>query len=259
MAELSAPLLEMRGITKYFGGLCAVGAVDLELRSGEILAIVGDNGAGKSTLIKILTGIHQADQGAILLDGRPVRIASRRDAMDAGIEAVYQNLGLVDSLDAPANVFLGSELKRRVLGVLLLDNSAMEREAARILREVVGIDLDDLSMPTHNLSGGERQAVAIARGIYNTDLKIMVMDEPTASLGPEETRNTLALIRRLRAQGIAVILISHNLEHVFAVADRVMVMRGGRHVGTVATAATSKRDVLGMIIGAEVEEIASAG
>jgi ABC-type sugar transport system ATPase subunit len=253
MAQPGPPLLEMRGITKFFGGLCALAEVDLDLWRGEILAIVGDNGAGKSTLIKILTGVHEADAGTIRLDGEEVTIRDRRAAKRAGIEAVYQNLGLVDSLDAPGNVFLGSEIRRPFLGIPFLRNRRMREEAERILKDNVGIHLDNLDQPTVNLSGGQRQAVAIARGIYNTDLKIMVMDEPTASLGPEETRNTLALLRRLRDQDIAVILISHNLEHVFSVADRVMVMRGGRAVGVVSTAETSRRDVLGMIVASEVE------
>jgi ABC-type sugar transport system ATPase subunit len=260
MAEDAArgePLLRMQGITKFFGGLCAVAEIDLDLWPGEILAIVGDNGAGKSTLIKILTGVYLADEGEIVLDGAPTRVDSRRHAKDLGIEAVYQNLGLVDPLDAPGNVFLGNEIRRRILGIPFFDNRAMAEEARRILVEKVGVAIEDLSAPTINLSGGQRQAVAIARAIYNTSLKLMVMDEPTASLGPEETRNTLRLLRGLRDQGIAVILISHNLEHVFAVADRIMVMRGGRRVGVVSTAETSKRDVLGLIVGAEVEELAA--
>jgi ABC-type sugar transport system ATPase subunit len=253
MAQPGPPLLEMRGITKFFGGLCALAEVDLDLWRGEILAIVGDNGAGKSTLIKILTGVHEADTGTIRLDSEEVTIRDRRAAKRAGIEAVYQNLGLVDSLDAPGNVFLGNEIRRPFLGIPFLRNRRMREEAERILQDNVGIHLDNLDQPTVNLSGGQRQAVAIARGIYNTDLKIMVMDEPTASLGPEETRNTLGLLRRLRDQDIAVILISHNLEHVFSVADRVMVMRGGRAVGVVEVANSSRREVLGMIVASEVE------
>ncbi len=253
----AAPMLEMRGITKYFGGLCAVSAVDLDLMPGEALAIVGDNGAGKSTLIKVLTGVFEPDEGEIRLDGKPVSIASRRDARALGIEAVYQNLGLVDTLDAPGNVFLGHELKRPVLGIPFLDNRRMAREAARVLQENVGIELPNLREPALHLSGGQRQAVAIARAIYSTDLRVLVMDEPTAALGPEETRNTLALMQRLKAQGIALIVISHNLEHVFAVADRVMVMRGGRRVGLRTTANSTKQEVLGLIVAALDEPVAA--
>ncbi len=251
------PLLQMTGIAKHFGGVMAVAGVDLTLARGEALAIVGDNGAGKSTLIKVLTGVYEPDEGEIRLEGRPVVIGSKRASQALGIEAVYQNLGLVDSLDAAGNVFLGHELKTSFLGIPILQNARMAKEAARVLKENVGIELEDITVPTHNLSGGQRQAVAIARAIYNTDLKILVMDEPTAALGPEETRNTLALMQRLKAQGIALIVISHNLDHVFAVADRVMVMRGGRVVATLEAHSTTKQDVLAHIVAATDGAIAA--
>jgi len=250
MAEIDDPLLEMTGIAKHFGGVMAVQGVDLTLGRGEVLAIVGDNGAGKSTLIKVLTGVYEPDEGVITLDGQPVSITSKRASQALGIEAVYQDLGLVDTLDAAGNVFLGHELKRYVLGIPFLRNARMAEEAARVLKENVGIELEDITVPTHNLSGGQRQAVAIARAIYNTDLKILVMDEPTAALGPEETRNTLALMKRLKGQGISLIVISHNLDHVFAVADRVMVMRGGRVAATLDCQSSTKQDVLAHIIAA---------
>ena len=196
-----APLLEMQSISKHFGGVMAVAGVSLHLEAGEALAIVGDNGAGKSTLIKVLTGVHVLDEGDIRMEGRPVSITNKRQSRQLGIEAVYQDLGLVDSLDAAGNVFLGHELKRRVLGLNFLDNDRMAREAARVLKEEVGIELEDIHVATHHLSGGERQAVAIARAIYATDLKILVMDEPTAALGPEETRNTLMLMQNLKTTG----------------------------------------------------------
>jgi ABC-type sugar transport system ATPase subunit len=248
------PLLAMTGISKSFGGLRALIDVDLELRHGEVLAIVGDNGAGKSTLIKVLTGVYAPDAGEIRIEGRPVAIRSRRDSMDAGIAVVYQNLGLVDTLPAPANVFLGVEPVRRILGVPFIDNATMRERTVQILRERVGVDLPNLDDPTLSYSGGQRQAVAIARAVNATDLKVLVMDEPTAALGPEETRNTLNLIRSVKARGTAVILISHNLHHVFAVADRVHVMRGGRRAGVAEIATTTRRDVLGMIVGSEVDE-----
>ena len=247
-------LLEMRGIVKHFGGLTAVAGVDLELQRGEVLAIVGDNGAGKSTLIKILTGVFGPDEGEIRMEGLSVRIGNRRDARALGIEAVYQSLALVDALDAAGNVFLGHELKRSFLGIRFLDNASMAAEAARVLKDNVGIELDNLGEPTIHLSGGQRQAVAIARAIYHADLKVLVMDEPTASLGPEETRNTLALIRRLKDQGMALIVISHNLDHVFAIADRVMVMRNGRCSGIRSTSSATKQDVLGLIVSEELAE-----
>jgi ABC-type sugar transport system ATPase subunit len=246
----ASPILTMTGIAKHFGGVMAVQGVDLTLGRGEVLAIVGDNGAGKSTLIKVLTGVHVPDEGVITLEGRQVTISSKRASQALGIEAVYQDLGLVDTLDAAGNVFLGHELKRYILGIPFLENARMAREAARVLKENVGIELEDITVPTHNLSGGQRQAVAIARAIYNTDLKILVMDEPTAALGPEETRNTLQLMRRLKEQGISLIVISHNLDHVFAVADRVMVMRGGRVAATLDCQSSTKQDVLAHIIAA---------
>ena len=258
MIDGRKPVLTMTGISKAFGGLRALMDVDLDLYPGEVLAVVGDNGAGKSTLIKVLTGVYRADAGEIAIEGRRVTIASRRDSIDAGIAAVYQNLGLVDSLPAPANVFLGAEPVRRFLGIPFLDNRKMREEAKRILRERVGIELPNLDDPTRSYSGGQRQAVAIARAVYSTDLKVLVMDEPTAALGPEETRNTLRLIRSVRDRGIAVILISHNLEHVFAVADRVQVMRGGRRAGLVEVATSTRRDVLGMIVGAAADDMDAA-
>jgi ABC-type sugar transport system ATPase subunit len=251
------PILTMTGIAKHFGGVVAVQGVDLTLGRGEALAIVGDNGAGKSTLIKVLTGVHVPDEGEITLEGRSVTIPSKRASQALGIEAVYQDLGLVDTLDAAGNVFLGHELKRYILGIPFLENGRMEREAARVLKENVGIELSDITVPTHNLSGGQRQAVAIARAIYNTDLKILVMDEPTAALGPEETRNTLKLMRGLKEQGISLIVISHNLDHVFAVADRVMVMRGGRVAATLDCKSSTKQDVLAHIVAATDGNVAA--
>ena len=242
-------VLSMSGINKSFGGLRALIDVDLNLRANEILAIVGDNGAGKTTLIKVLTGVYQADSGSIEVDGEPTQVRSRRDSLAAGIAAVYQDLGLVDTLPAPHNVFLGDEPIRRIAGLPFIDNEKMRRDAVGILRERVGVELPDIHEPTRNFSGGQRQAVAIARAVHRTDLKILVMDEPTASLGPEETRNTLALIHSVRERGTPIILISHNLDHVFEVADRILVMRGGRNVGVVNAKEATRHDVLGLIVG----------
>ncbi|MFN3971787.1 MAG: ATP-binding cassette domain-containing protein [Gemmobacter sp.] len=254
MSTSGDPILQMRGISKSFGGLRALMDVDLELYPGEVLAIVGDNGAGKSTLIKVLTGVYQADKGEITIEGKPVQVRSRRDSIDAGIAAVYQNLGLVDSLPAPENVFLGVEPIRRILGLPFIDNRAMRERTIAILRDRVGVSLPNVDEPTRNFSGGQRQAVAIARAINAADLKVLVMDEPTAALGPEETRNTLNLIRAVKERGTSIILISHNLDHVFKVADRVQVMRGGRRAGVAVVANSTRRDVLGMIVGSDVDE-----
>ncbi len=249
--DSNEPLLEMRGVSKYFGGLRALIDVDLTLMRNEILAIVGDNGAGKSTLIKVLTGVHRSDKGHIRVDGQQLTIKSRRDSIDAGIEAVYQNLGLVDTLAAPANVFLGQEPIKRIFGIPFIDNRTMRERTMTILRERVGIELPDIDEPTRSFSGGQRQAVAIARAVNGAELKVLVMDEPTAALGPEETRNTLKLINSVRERGTSIVLISHNLDQVFQIADRILVMRGGKNVGVVDRSSTTQRDVLGMIVGAE--------
>ena len=245
------PLVKMRGITKRFGGVTALSNVDLDAYAGEVLAIVGDNGAGKSTLIKILTGVYQPTAGEIFLDGDKVEFASHADAIVLGIDAVYQTLALADHLDPAANMFLGNELTRRVLGITMLDNKRMREETERVLMERLGVTLKSLDAPTESLSGGQRQAVAIARAVYHEGLRVLVMDEPTAALGPQETARTLTLIQTLKEQGLAVILISHSLDDVFEVSDRIHVQRRGQCVGIVQTAESNTQEVLGLIVGAE--------
>ena len=243
------PIVTMRRICKRFGGVDALTDVDLDAYAGEVLAIVGDNGAGKSTLIKILTGIYQPTSGTLEMDGEPLHMNSHSDAITRGIDAVYQTLALADHLNAAANVFLGNELTRRVAGITLLDNQRMRSEAERVLFERLGIRLPDMGAATESLSGGQRQAIAIARAVYHTDLRVLVMDEPTAALGPQETERTLSLIATLKAQGLAIILISHSLDDVFASSDRVQVMRRGRRAGVVNTTEVTRQDVLGLIVG----------
>lgn len=245
------PLVQMRNITKRFGGVTALSNVDLEARAGEVLAIVGDNGAGKSTLIKILTGVYQPTDGEIFLDGNKVTYSNHADAIDLGIDAVYQTLALADHLDPAANMFLGNELTRKVMGIPILDNKRMKAETERVLMDRLGVQLKSLDAPTESLSGGQRQAVAIARAVYHEGLRVLVMDEPTAALGPQETARTLKLIQSLKAQGLAVILISHSLDDVFEVSDRIHVQRRGQRVGVVKTKDSTIQDVLGMIVGAE--------
>jgi len=244
------PLIDMKGIGKRFGGVTALDDVDLHVTAGEVLAIVGDNGAGKSTLIKILTGVYRPTSGTMTMAGEPLQLNDHSDAIDRGIDAVYQSLALADHLTPSANLFLGSELTRKVMGVTLLDNRRMRQEAERVLQERLGVRLRSMDVPTSSLSGGQRQAVAIARAVYNTDLKVLVMDEPTAALGPQETARTLKLIQAVRDQGIAVIVISHSLDDVFEVSDRIQVMRRGRLAGVVNTRDSSITSVLGMIVGA---------
>lgn len=251
----NVPIISMRGIHKRFGGAIALNDVDLEARSGEVLAIVGDNGAGKSTLIKILTGVLQPTSGQIFVDGREVTLSSRADAIDLGIDAVYQTLALANHLTPAANIFFGNELTRSVLGIPFLDNARMRAEATKVLLDRFGTRLPDMDAPTDSLSGGQKQAVAIARAIYHADLRVLVMDEPTAALGPQETARTLGLIEALRDQGMAVLLISHSLDDVFSVADRVQVMRRGQKVGTVRIDETNQQEVLGMIVGTKREEV----
>ena len=248
---MEKPLVEMRGITKRFGGVTALSNVDLDAYAGEVLAIVGDNGAGKSTLIKILTGVYQPSAGTISLDGKPMTFSSHADAIEQGIDAVYQTLALADHLDPPGNMFLGNELTTRVLGMTVLDNKRMKSETERVLMERLGVRLKSLSVPTESLSGGQRQALAIARAVYHEGLRVLVMDEPTAALGPQETARTLKLIETLKAQGLAVILISHSLDDVFQVSDRIHVQRRGQCVGVVKTAESNNQEVLGLIVGAE--------
>ena len=245
------PLVQMRGITKKFGGVTALSDVDLTAFAGEVLAIVGDNGAGKSTLIKILTGVYQPTAGEIFIDGEKIEFGSHADAIDVGIDAVYQTLALADHLDPPANMFLGNELTKKIFGIELLDNKKMRAETERVLMERLGVRLKSMDAPTESLSGGQRQAVAIARAVYSEGLRVLVMDEPTAALGPQETARTLKLIQTLKAQGLAVILLSHSLDDVFEVSDRVHVQRRGQCVGVVETASSSTQEVLGLIVGAE--------
>jgi ABC-type sugar transport system ATPase subunit len=245
------PLVQMRGISKRFGGVTALNNVNLDAYAGEVLAIVGDNGAGKSTLIKVLTGVYQPTEGEIFLGGEKMDFSSHADAIEEGIDAVYQTLALADHLDPAANMFLGNELTKRFLGITLLDNKTMRQETERVLMERLGVRLKSLDAATESLSGGQRQAVAIARAVYHQDLRVLVMDEPTAALGPQETARTLSLIKTLREQGLAIILISHSLDNVFEVSDCIHVQRRGRSVGTVRTADSNTQDVLGMIVGAE--------
>ncbi|MCR9088823.1 MAG: ATP-binding cassette domain-containing protein [Rhodobacteraceae bacterium] len=248
---MTEPLVKMRGITKRFGGVTALLNVDLDAYAGEVLAIVGDNGAGKSTLIKILTGVYQPTEGEIFLDGEPVSFASHAEAIEMGIDAVYQTLALADHLDPAANMFLGNELTRTVLGMTFLDNKRMREETERVLMERLGVKLKSLDAPTESLSGGQRQAVAIARAVYHDGLRVLVMDEPTAALGPQETARTLKLIRTVKEQGLAVILISHSLDDVFEVSDRIHVQRRGQCAGVITTAESNTQEVLGLIVGAE--------
>ncbi len=232
MVEQCNPILEMRGISKYFGHVVALEQVDFELFPNEILALLGDNGAGKSTLIKIISGVYPPDSGTIRLYGKEVQFKSPDEARKMGIETIYQDLALFDNLDVPANIFVGKEVSKKGLGKLLgiIDKKYMYQEAEKTLTKL-GIDIDSYSSPVKEFSGGQRQSIAIAKTIYWSH-KIVIMDEPTAALGVRETNRLFDLIRDLKKQGVSVILIMHNIEQVLQIAERAIVLKRGRRVGT---------------------------
>jgi D-xylose transport system ATP-binding protein len=242
-AEAMTPIVEMRGINVAFGGVRAVNDVAIDVRRGEVMGLVGGNGAGKSTLMRALSGAHRADSGEILMDGKPVSIANPRDAKNLGIETIYQTLALADNLNAPGNLFLGREL---LTSLRTLDDSAME-DATRKVMGRLNPNFKRFAAPVVNLSGGQRQAVAIARAVH-FNARVLIMDEPTAALGPAETAQVRDLIRQLKGEGIAIFLVSHDIHDVFDLADRISVMYHGRLVGTVTKADVTTDEVLGMII-----------
>jgi ABC-type sugar transport system ATPase subunit len=247
---MSAPLLSVKNLTKRFGGLTAVRNVTWDVFPGEVVALLGDNGAGKSTLIKCVSGVHVAEEGEIAFDGKPTRFLTPIDARSAGIETIYQDLALANNLDVPANIFLGREVRHRYLGGLVntLNDRLMLKESQSAL-DTLEIHFPTLTQPIESLSGGQRQAVAIARAVY-WDAKLMIMDEPTNNLGVPEQQKVLDLIRRLRDKGVPVILITHTLPDVFAVADRLMVMHRGRKVTEKKTADTSVEELVQYMVGA---------
>jgi simple sugar transport system ATP-binding protein len=242
------PLVRCISLTKYFGGVLALNAVSLDLVPGQVVALVGDNGAGKSTLVKILSGIHQADEGEIWVGDRRIEHLNPQRARELGIETVYQNLNLCDNLSAAANVLLGQEPVRFRLGpIRIVDEKRSVEEARRRVNEI-GIALDDYEAPVRRLSGGQRQAIAIARATVKAH-RLIMFDEPTAALGVRQTRATLDLVRRVAQQGVAVIMISHNLDDVFAVADRIVALRLGQITLDVPLGSTSREEVVACMTG----------
>ena len=240
--------LRCEGLVKWFGAVRALAGVSIAIRAGEIVAVVGDNGAGKSTLVKTLSGIHQPDGGEIWVGDEKVEHLTPPAARRLGIETVYQDLALCDNLDVVANVVLGQEPVRVRLGPIAFIS---RRESARLAKQrlrQVGVELPDYGASVRRLSGGQRQAVAIARGMMHAR-RLMMLDEPTAALGVRETRTTLGVIRSVAAQGIGVLVISHSIDDVFAVADRIIVMRLGRVVFDVPTSETSPDHIVGYITG----------
>ena len=242
------PTLRARNVTKRFGGVVALDDVSIEIRSGEITGLVGDNGAGKSTLIRIISAVLSPDSGTIELDGEPVQFASPAEARASGIETVYQDLALAGNMPVWANIYLGRELLRGPRQLNILDKRRMEHDAEEMLARF-SRNLPPIDAPTALLSGGQRQAIAIARAAA-WGSKVIVMDEPTAALGPAETRSVEEVIAGLRDRGFAVLIISHNLEQIFRLADSVWVLRRGRMIGHRRLADTTPEELVGLITGA---------
>jgi D-xylose transport system ATP-binding protein len=252
-----APVLELQMVSKSFGSVQALADVDFEVRGGEVMALVGDNGAGKSTLVKSIAGIHPFDSGEILFDGEPVTIHGPKDAARLGIEVVYQDLALCDNLDVVQNMYLGRELHdilRR------LREAVMELRTAETLRTLSVTTIRSTRQTVATLSGGQRQSVAVARAVmWNS--RVVLLDEPTAALGVAQTRQVLELVKRLREQQLAVVLISHNLHDIFEVADRITVLRLGRNVGVFERDKTTQQEIVSAItagIPTQVAGIANA-
>ncbi len=235
----------MHGISKRFGAVQALTDVDFEVYAGEVVGLVGDNGAGKSTLIKCISGIYPIDAGKIFFEGRPVAFGGPKDPARLGIETVYQDLALCDNLDVVANLFLGRERSSN----MVLDQVAMEKRALEVLRSLA-VAIPDVRIRIASLSGGQRQSVAVARAVmWNS--KVVLLDEPTAALGVAQTKQVLDLIRRLREQGLGVVVISHNLADIFEVVDRIIVLRLGMRAGTFDIRGTSREQIVAAITGAE--------
>jgi fructose transport system ATP-binding protein len=250
---MTAPVLEARGLVKLFGRVVGLNDVDLTVQRGEVLAIIGDNGAGKSTLIKCLSGAMVPDRGSILVEGEAVHFKRPQDAREAGIETVYQTLAVAPALDIASNLFLAREIRRKgPLGSVLrmLDTGEMKRQAAEHIKRLGITTLQNIGQAVETLSGGQRQAVAVARaGAFGG--KVVILDEPTAALGVRESGQVLGLVKDLRDQGLAVILISHNMPNVFEVADRIHIQRLGGCAGVITPGSHSMEDAVAIMTGAK--------
>jgi simple sugar transport system ATP-binding protein len=244
----ATPVVEARGICKYFGAVTALENVNLALMPGEVLGVVGDNGAGKSTLMKVLSGLHAPSKGDLLVQGRPVHFASPRDARDRGIEMVYQDLALAGNLRIDENIFLGREQTRRILGVFPMVDHKASALLAQAHLDKLRIHDKSVTQRVEELSGGQRQAVAIARATA-FDAKVVIMDEPTAALAIKEVRKVLDLIRDLKNHGISVILISHRMDDIFYVCDRIMALFHGRNFAEAPLSKTDRNEVIGWVMG----------
>lgn len=245
-----SPVLELRGIEKRFGGVHALRGVDLQLHQGRVTGLMGDNGAGKSTTMKIICGVYQPDAGTMLVHGKPVTLRSPREAQDAGIAVVYQDLALVNERDVAANVFLGREQTR--FGFVLRKQMSV---AAQECLDELAIRIPSIRSLVGGLSGGQRQSIAIARAVDQGG-DIVLLDEPTAALGPEQQRQVLSLVGRLRDQGKAVVIVSHNVDHVMEVCDDVVVMQGGRATPAINTTDTTEEQLVALVMGASHATVA---
>jgi len=244
----AAPLLEVSGLSKHFGAVRALHEVSMKVHPGEVVALAGDNGAGKTTLIKAISGVYRPTSGDIRLKGEAVSFSTPQEARDKGIETIYQDLALADNLPIGGNIFLGREPMRRAFGFLpVLDRRKMA-EAARQTMAMLDFHVSRLEAPVSNFSGGQRQAVAIGRAVY-WNAQILIMDEPTAALGVPEQRKVLSLIQQLKAQGRGVIFISHNLQDIFAVSDRIIVLRRGVKAGERKISETTHDEVVKLMVG----------
>jgi D-xylose transport system ATP-binding protein len=251
MATADTPLLELRGVSKAFGAVQALYRVDFEVRRGEVMALVGDNGAGKSTLIKSVVGIYPFDEGEVRYEGKHVNIHGPRDAAKLGIEVVYQDLALADNLDVVQNMFLGRE---ETQGLMRLDETKMEKRAADTLKSLSVTTIRSVRQTVAGLSGGQRQSVAVAKAVmWNS--RLVILDEPTAALGVAQTRQVLELVKRLGEQGLAVILISHNLHDIFEVADNITVLRLGQNVAEYKRTETNQQQVVEAITAGALSEV----
>jgi len=247
-ATTSEPILEVRGVAKRFGGVQALKDVSMRLMPGECVALAGDNGAGKSTLIKTISGVYQPDEGEIRFAGQPVHFPTPEAARGHGIETIYQDLALADNLTIGANIFLGREPMRKALGFLPVLDRAKMAEAARETMARLDFHVNRLDAPVGRFSGGQRQAVAIGRAIY-WKARVLIMDEPTAALGVPEQRKVVQLVKTLKSQGQGIIFISHNLQDIFAVADRIVVLRRGQLAGERRIADTNHDEVVKLMVG----------
>ncbi len=249
MSEYSAALLEVKNIGKSFGAVRAVRNVSFQLFPGEVVALLGDNGAGKSTLCKLISGAYQKDVGEIFWQGKKVEITSPDVASQIGIAMMYQDLALVDEVDIPGNIFLGRELIKKIFGIVpLLDKHTMRQETEKLLARVK-INIPDINRPVIKLSGGQRQATAIARTLHAKDAKLLILDEPMAALGVQEEQKVIQLIKTLKEEGRTILVVSHNLDHVFSVADRIIVLHTGAVAGIVDAHKTSREEIVGLIVG----------